>query len=69
MKANVGDCLVAEGPSVGHGRRECVVLSVRHPDGTPPFEVKWTDTGKISVLFPGPDMHLRHPAHAGDANA
>lgn len=64
MRAAVGDWIVVQGPSVGHGRREGLIVALRHPDGSPPYEVKWADTGKTTVVFPGPDMHLRQPAHS-----
>jgi hypothetical protein len=69
MKANVGDWIVVEGPTTGHGRREGIIVSLHHPDGEPPYEVKWADTGKTTLVFPGPDMHLRHPQDQSRSNA
>jgi hypothetical protein len=63
MQAKIGDWIVVEGATVGQPRREGQIVSMRHADGTPPYEVKWSDTGQISMVFPGPDTHIRHPAH------
>jgi hypothetical protein len=31
------------------------VVEVRHPDGEPPFVVRWGDTGHEDLFVPGPD--------------
>ena len=54
MMAHVGDRLVLEGVHVGDARRIGVITAVRHPDGTPPYEVRWLDTGhEAMVTAPG----------------
>ncbi|QQQ80192.1 DUF1918 domain-containing protein [Saccharothrix sp. 6-C] len=55
MKARVGDWIV-----VGHGEgaRRALVEQLRHPDGTPPYEVHWLDTDARVLLFPGADAHV-----------
>jgi hypothetical protein len=58
MKASVGDRLVVESAVVGRRRREAVILALRHEDGTPPYEVQWSDTGQVCLVFPGPDTHV-----------
>lgn len=58
MKAQIGDWIVVESGTLGHGRRIGRIIALRHSDGSPPYEVEWTDTDKTSVVFPGPDMHV-----------
>lgn len=58
MKARIGDWIVVESVTIGHGRRIGRIVALRHPDGTPPYEVEWTDDDKTTVVFPGPDMHV-----------
>lgn len=61
MKARVGDRLVMEGNRVGEGRRVGLITEVRGPDGSPPYTVKWEQSGHEGLVFPGPDAHVEHP--------
>ncbi|MFB8394407.1 DUF1918 domain-containing protein [Streptomyces yangpuensis] len=71
VHADVGDQIVVGGPSVGKPGRDGEVVALHHPDGTPPYDVRWSDTGRTTVFFPGPDAHVRHlherPGHSADA--
>lgn len=58
MRASVGDRLVEKGPRVGDSRRVGVITGVRHEDGTPPYTVRWLDSGHEALVFPGPDAHI-----------
>ena len=49
MKASVGDLVYVT--STGTARAG-VISELRHRDGTPPYVVRWLDTGAESVLFP-----------------
>jgi hypothetical protein len=62
MHGEVGDRLILEGVRVGLPRRVGVVTAVRHADGTPPYDVRWLDTGKESLIFPGSEAHVE-PSH------
>lgn len=64
MQAHVGDWIeLPEGP--GHPRpRRGLIVGVNHGDGTPPYRVRWLDDEHESVLFPPPDVHIRHPTPA-----
>lgn len=45
-------------------------MGLHHDDGTPPYDVRWSDTERISLFFPGPDTRIQHlncPAGAGPA--
>jgi hypothetical protein len=57
MKARVGDQLITEGPD---GQRACVIISLHHADGSPPYVVRWLSDGHIALMFPGPYTKLVH---------
>ncbi|MBD0842021.1 DUF1918 domain-containing protein [Streptomyces sp. TRM68416] len=63
MRARLGDRLVVESPTTGATRRDGEIVGLRHEDGTPPYDVRWSDTHEVTLVFPGPDAHIRHPAH------
>ena len=67
MKASVGDRIVTASGVVGGAVREGVVVGVRSPDGSPPFQVRWADTGEESLVFPGPDTVVHH-GNGGDGD-
>ncbi|MER5262672.1 DUF1918 domain-containing protein [Actinosynnema sp. NPDC002837] len=58
MKAQSGDWVVVEGVTLGVPTRRGQVVEVSHPDGSPPYLVHWLDTGKQTLVFPGPDAHV-----------
>lgn len=64
MKARVGDRIVIKGHHTGEPDRDCEVLEVRGPDGTPPYQVRWDDTGHEGLFFPGSDAMVQHFEHA-----
>jgi len=66
MKAKVGDRLVLEGTHVGDPRRVGIVTALRHEDGSPPYMVRWLDTGKEGLVFPGSEAHVEAPTSASD---
>ena len=49
MQAKTGDWLVIKGPATEQG----LITEVRSADGSPPYVVRWLETGR--VVFPGPD--------------
>ena len=36
------------------------ILEVHGPGGTPPFRVRWSDTGNVALYFPGEDASVDH---------
>ncbi len=58
MKAMVGDRLVINGTNLGDRRRVGIVTGVAHPDGSPPYVVRWLEDNHESVVFPGPTAHV-----------
>ena len=64
MNAAVGHWLVVHGRTVDDTVREGQIVEVPHADGSPPYMVRWTDTDRLSMVFPGPDAEvLSHPPH------
>lgn len=57
MKAAVGDRYFVASGRPGHERMGHVV-ELRHRDGTPPYVVRWHDTGAEEVVFPRHDGRL-----------
>lgn len=62
MYASVGDRLVVRSNHVDGPVREGEILEVRHTDGSPPYVVRWSDTGHQALVYPGPDAEV-HPLH------
>lgn len=60
MKASVGDRIVIASNRVDGPLRDGRVVACRHDDGTPPYDVEWSDTGKTGLFFPGPDALVEH---------
>lgn len=63
MRAHLGDRLVIESPATGAARRDGEIVGLHHEDGTPPYDVRWSDTDEVTLVFPGPDAHIRHVGH------
>ncbi|MFF4760086.1 pyridoxamine 5'-phosphate oxidase family protein [Streptomyces sp. NPDC001292] len=63
MHAQLGDRLVVESPVTGAVRRDGEIVGLHHEDGSPPYDVRWSDTGEVTLVFPGPDAHVQHPGH------
>jgi hypothetical protein len=57
LRAKVGDRLVVRG--LHHPDRDAEILEVRHEDGTPPYVVRWSDTGQVGLIFPGPESFVQ----------
>jgi hypothetical protein len=71
MRAKPGDWLVVEITGTDHDVRRARIEEVRSADGTPPFLVRWLDTGRTGLVFPGPDAHVmtQDEVEARDARA
>lgn len=64
LRARPGDRLVIKGHRLGEPTRDAEILEVLGADGAPPFRVRWWETGKEGVLFPGADAAVEHfPRH------
>ncbi|MDX3242422.1 pyridoxamine 5'-phosphate oxidase family protein [Streptomyces sp. ME18-1-4] len=62
MRAHLGDRLVIESPTTW-AKRDGEIVGLHHEDGTPPYDVRWSDTDEVTLVFPGPDAHIRHVEH------
>lgn len=60
MRATAGDRLVVHNTHVDGPVRDAEVLEVRNQDGSPPYLVRWSDTGHESLVYPGPDAEVHH---------
>ncbi|WP_030607571.1 DUF1918 domain-containing protein [Streptomyces sclerotialus] len=59
MRAQLGDELVVESPTTGSRLREGEIVGLHHADGSPPYDVRWSDTGQVTLVHPGPDARIR----------
>ena len=57
MRAVPGDRLIVDGDPERMG----VVIGVPHPDGSPPYVVKWCRTGHVALVFPDSYSSLLPP--------
>ncbi|MDY6995656.1 MAG: DUF1918 domain-containing protein [Actinomycetota bacterium] len=58
MKAEVGDWLVINSATVDGPDRRGLICEVHSGDGSPPYVVRWLDTGHEALVFPGPDAMI-----------
>lgn len=64
MQATKGDRIVIRSQHLGGPLRDAEVLDVAHEDGSPPYLVQWSDTGRETLFFPGPDAYIDRPGHS-----
>jgi len=62
MYAERGDRLVVRSHA-GLPGRDAEILEVVHPDGSPPYRVRWSDNGHEALVFPGSDAYVQHFTH------
>jgi hypothetical protein len=60
MRAFLGDKVFVDSGRAGHERSGRIV-ELRHLDGTPPYVVRWDDTGAEEVHFPRGDGRIERP--------
>lgn len=63
MYASVGDRLVVRATHIDEPVRDGEILEVHGDNGTPPYLVRWSDTGHEALVFPGPDAEVQHFVH------
>jgi hypothetical protein len=66
MRAAAGDRIVIRSHRIGEPVRDAEILGTA-PDGEPPYQVRWSDTGHEGLFFPGSDAFVEHFPHSGDA--
>jgi hypothetical protein len=73
MHAFIGDRIVIRCTELGGPGRDGEIVEVERPNGRPPYRVRWSDTGRVSLFFPGPDAYVdwgdrsNQPANAAPA--
>ena len=58
MYARPGDRIVIRNVRLGGPVRDGEVIEVERADGSPPYWVRWSDTGHESLFYPGPDAYI-----------
>jgi hypothetical protein len=61
--AERGDRLVIHGHRIGQPERDAEILETLGENGSPPFRVRWSDSGREATLFPGSDAFIEHLPH------
>lgn len=51
----MGDWLVIKGRTVEQADHRGLITEVHSADGSPPYVVKWLDSGHVATVIPGPD--------------
>ncbi|HVX43839.1 MAG TPA: DUF1918 domain-containing protein [Mycobacteriales bacterium] len=69
MNATVGDQILIVSNTLDRPIRDGEVLEVRGNCGAPPYVVRWSDTGHVSLVFPGSDARIRHLTDMVDDHA
>jgi hypothetical protein len=59
MEAAVGDRIVVASAMLGGPLRDGEIIEVGS-QGAPPYLVRWSDDGRETLFFPGPDAHVNH---------
>lgn len=54
---------------VGGAVRDGVIVETRGAEGSPPYVVRWSDTGETSLVFPGPDSFVDNTGRFVDQGA
>jgi hypothetical protein len=55
--ARRGDRLIVHGHHLHEPERDAEILAVG-PRGGPPFRVRWSDSGRVGILYPGSDARV-----------
>jgi len=62
LRATAGDRLVIAPHQLGGRERDAEILECRGAGGGPPFLVRWGDSGRVSLLYPGTDARVETTA-------
>lgn len=64
--ASTGDWLLVRARTDSLRPRRGHILEVRGQQGTPPYLVRWADTGAQALVFPGPDTQVMSGAELSE---
>jgi hypothetical protein len=59
MHAKPGDRIIIRGHRIGEPDHDGEIIEARGPGGTPPFLVRWGDSGHTGLLYPGTDAEIQ----------
>ncbi|MGW7459445.1 DUF1918 domain-containing protein [Streptomyces sp. NPDC054797] len=59
LHAHLSDRIVVGGPTAGRAGRDGEAVGLRREDAKPPYDIRWSDTGRTTLFLPGPDAHLK----------
>ena len=62
LRARPGDRIVIRPHRLGERPRDGEIRDVLGQNGRPPYLVRWSDNGRVSRLYPGPDTFVEHLA-------
>jgi hypothetical protein len=68
MHANPGDWLLVKSSRESRPPRRAAILAVAS-DGGPPFTVRWQDSGREALVFPGPDAEVLTAAQQAELDS
>jgi hypothetical protein len=60
MRGQVGDRISVRATHVGERVRDGQIMEVRGPDGSPPYVVEWSETGRSGLYYPDTDAVIHH---------
>ncbi|MEE4025267.1 DUF1918 domain-containing protein [Gordonia sp. PKS22-38] len=66
MHAQPGDWLEVEQSVVGRKPDLGEILEVRSADGSPPYLVRWSESGDTALVYPGADSIVRSADEVAD---
>jgi hypothetical protein len=58
MHAFIGDRIVVRTTVLGGPGRDGEIIEIERPNGRPPYRVRWSDTGRVGLFFPGCDSYV-----------
>ena len=68
MRVRIGDRLIMDGVRVGDPKRVGVIAAVPHLDGSPPYTVRWLESGRETLVFPGLECHIESTHDSADGS-
>jgi hypothetical protein len=58
MHAFIGDRIVVRTTILGGLGRDGEIIGIERTNGAPPYRVRWSDDGRATLFFPGPDAYV-----------
>ncbi|MDN4597135.1 DUF1918 domain-containing protein [Leifsonia virtsii] len=68
MQAHVGDFLIIASNHLEGPARVGLIQEVHGEGGAPPYQVRWEDDERTTLVFPGPDAHIEHRGDSAAAS-